>query len=88
MPEPSDVVEALLFASDAPLEAERIREVLDLAEAGEARVLVDALRERYETAGRALTIVEVGGGVAQAEGNELLSEGWGHRGSPRPPAAA
>jgi segregation and condensation protein B len=62
MPEPSDVVEALLFASDAPLEAERIREVLDLADAGEARVLVDALRERYETAGRALTIVEVGGG--------------------------
>ena len=62
MPEPSDVVEALLFASDAPLEAERIREVLDLADVGEARALVDALRERYETAGRALTIVEVGGG--------------------------
>ena len=62
MPEPSDVVEALLFASDAPLEAERIREVLDLADAGEARTLVDALRERYETAARALTIVEVGGG--------------------------
>jgi segregation and condensation protein B len=62
MPEPSDVVEALLFASDAPLEAERIREVLDLADAGEARTLVDALRGRYEAAGRALTIVEVGGG--------------------------
>jgi len=62
MPQPSDVVEALLFASDAPLEAERIREVLDLADVGEARALVDALRERYETAGCALTIVEVGGG--------------------------
>jgi segregation and condensation protein B len=62
MPQPIDVVEALLFASDAPLEAERIREVLDLAEAGEAVTLVEALRERYETAGRALMIVEVGGG--------------------------
>jgi segregation and condensation protein B len=62
MPEPSDVVEALLFASDAPLEAERIREVLDLADAGEVLTLVDALRERYDAAGRALTIVEVGGG--------------------------
>src|ERR687888_498325 len=28
MPTPTDVVEALLFASDTPLEAERIREVL------------------------------------------------------------
>src|SRR6267143_1808780 len=30
MPTPVDVVEALLFASDTPLEAERIRDVLDL----------------------------------------------------------
>ena len=71
MPQPSDVVEALLFASDAPLEAERIREVLDLADAGEARTLIDTLRERYETAGRALTIVEVGGGFRMVTRPEL-----------------
>ena len=34
MPEPIDVVEALLFASDTPVEAARIQEVLDLESAG------------------------------------------------------
>lgn len=62
MPQPIEVVEALLFASDTPLEADRIREVLDLADAGEARALVEALRARYDAAERALTVVEVGGG--------------------------
>ena len=62
MPQPIDLVEALLFASDAPLEAERIREVLDLADAAEARALVEALRARYDASERALTVVEVGGG--------------------------
>jgi segregation and condensation protein B len=71
MPQPIDVVEALLFASDAPLEADRIREVLDLADAGEARALVDTLRERYEAAGRALMIVEVGGGFRMVTRPEI-----------------
>ncbi|MBI1846241.1 MAG: SMC-Scp complex subunit ScpB, partial [Candidatus Rokubacteria bacterium] len=62
MPSPSDVVEALLFASDSPLEAERIREVLDLADAREARALVEQLRSRYDSEGRALAVAEVGGG--------------------------
>jgi segregation and condensation protein B len=62
MPTPVDVVEALLFASDAPLEAERIRDVLDLGGVAEARTLVDELRARYEENNRALTIAEVGGG--------------------------
>jgi segregation and condensation protein B len=62
MPSPVEVVEALLFASDAPLEAERIREVLDLGGADEARALVDELRVRYDEGHRALTIAEVGGG--------------------------
>ncbi len=62
MPSPVDVVEALLFASDAPLEAERIREVLDLGAVDEARGLVDELRTRYDEANRALTISEVAGG--------------------------
>jgi segregation and condensation protein B len=62
MPSPTDVVEALLFASDAPLEPERIREVLDLGGVAEARALVDELRARYDEANRALSITEVGGG--------------------------
>jgi len=62
VPTPTDVVEALLFASDTPLEAERIREVLELVDTDEARGLVDELRARYDTEDRALAVVEVGGG--------------------------
>ena len=61
MPSPVDVVEALLFASDAPLEAERIRDVLDLGGVADARALVEELRTRYE-GHQALSIAEVGGG--------------------------
>src|SRR5438132_12712791 len=71
MPEPIDVVEALLFASDTPLEADRIREVLDLADAGEARALIDALRERYAAADGALTVVEVAGGFRMVTRPEI-----------------
>jgi segregation and condensation protein B len=62
MPEPIDVLEALLFASEAPVEAERIQEVLDLPSAGQARELVSVLTERLDGQGRALQIIEVGGG--------------------------
>lgn len=62
MPEPIDVVEALLFASDAPVEAERIQEVLDLESPAAARELVETLRGRLDSANRALQVVEVGGG--------------------------
>ena len=71
MPEPIDVVEALLFASDAPLEADRIREVLDLDDAAEARTLVEALRARYAAADGALTVVEVAGGFRMVTRPEI-----------------
>jgi len=71
VPTPIDVVEALLFASDIPLEAERIREVLDLADAAEARGLVEELRARYTEADRALAIMEVGGGYRMATRPEI-----------------
>jgi segregation and condensation protein B len=64
------VVEALLFASDTPLEAERIREVLDLPGLEEAGRLIEELRARYDASGGGLQIVEVGGGyrmVTRAE---------------------
>jgi segregation and condensation protein B len=59
---PVDVLEALLFASDAPLEPERIREVMALEDPGDARALVEELRARFEGSGRALMITDVAGG--------------------------
>ncbi len=71
MPNPVDVVEALLFASDVPLEAERIREVLDLENAAVARELVGELIARYDAPPRGLAIVEVGGGYRMVTRPEL-----------------
>jgi segregation and condensation protein B len=62
MTEPIDILEALLFASDTPVETATIREVLELASMESARGLVDALATRLRDGGRALQIVEVGGG--------------------------
>ncbi len=71
MPKPVDVVEALLFASDTPLEASRIREVLELESDAEARALVDELRGRYAAADSALTVTEVGGGFRMVTRPEI-----------------
>jgi segregation and condensation protein B len=71
VPNPIDVVEAMLFASDVPLEAERIREVLDLESAAAARGLVEELIARYEAEPRGLAIVEVGGGYRMVTRPEL-----------------
>jgi segregation and condensation protein B len=71
VPNPIDVVEAMLFASDVPLEAERIREVLDLESAAAARGLVEELIARYEAESRGLAIVEVGGGYRMVTRPEL-----------------
>ncbi len=62
MPEPIDVVEALLFASDTPVEADRIAEVLDLESPAAVREIVEALRARLEAECRPLQVMEVGGG--------------------------
>jgi segregation and condensation protein B len=69
MPAPVDILEALLFASDTPLELERIREVLDLPSAVAAREFVEELRGRY--ADRGLQIVDVGGGYRMVTRPEL-----------------
>jgi segregation and condensation protein B len=71
VPNPIEVVEALLFASDTPLEPERIREVLDLEHVAAARELVTELTTRYDEGGRGLTIVEVGGGYRMVTRPEL-----------------
>src|SRR6266511_5995394 len=62
MPEIIDVVEALFFASDTPVEASGIQEVLDLESPAVARELVENLRGRLDAEGRALQVMEVGGG--------------------------
>jgi segregation and condensation protein B len=62
MTEPHDVLEALLFASDAPVEAALIQEVLELPSADAARALVQELRTRFEAQDRVLQIIEAGGG--------------------------
>ena len=61
-PERLGQLEALLFASDAPLPLERIAEVLEI-DAAEARAAVDALGAACEEPGRGLAVAEVGGGV-------------------------
>jgi segregation and condensation protein B len=71
VPNPIDVVEAMLFASDVPLEAERIREVLDLENAAAARGLAEELIARYEADPRGLAIVQVGGGYRMVTRPEL-----------------
>lgn len=71
MTEPVDVLEALLFASDAPVEAERIQEVLELGSADAARELVEALRRRLDGEGRPLQVVETGGGFRLVTRPEL-----------------
>jgi segregation and condensation protein B len=60
--EPWQLLEALLFASDSPIEAERIQEVLGLDAPSAARDVVDELRQRLAADGRALQVVEAGGG--------------------------
>jgi segregation and condensation protein B len=62
MTEPIDVLEALLFASDTPVDLTTIREVLELHSPDAARDLVDTLGARLRTEERALQVIEVGGG--------------------------
>ncbi|MBI2878104.1 MAG: SMC-Scp complex subunit ScpB [Candidatus Rokubacteria bacterium] len=60
-PEALAIVEAMLFASDAPIEVERIQEVLEVSRE-EALAVVSALQARYDAPGRGLAVAEVAGG--------------------------
>jgi len=72
MIEPVDVLEALLFASDAPVEPGLIQDVLELDSPDAARELVGALRRRFEEQGRVLQIIEAGGGFRLVTRPEVL----------------
>jgi segregation and condensation protein B len=56
------IVEALIFAADGPLSAERILETLDPQNGFELNVVIDELNREYEESGRAFTIRQVAGG--------------------------
>jgi segregation and condensation protein B len=55
-------VEAALVLADEPLTARRLAEACDLADAAEARRLVDRLGELYEADGTAFRVEEIAGG--------------------------
>jgi segregation and condensation protein B len=63
-------LEALLFASDGPLELGRIAELLDLGP-DEVAAAVAAVRTACEAPGRGVTVVEVAGGVRLVTRPEL-----------------
>jgi len=56
------VVEALLFSSEGPLTAAKMREIVPDLTDGKIREIVNQLNEAYETSGRAFRIQEVAGG--------------------------
>jgi segregation and condensation protein B len=55
-------VEAALFAADEPLTPRKLATVAELADTGEARRMVQRLKEFYETDGTAFQIEEIAGG--------------------------
>ena len=61
-PAPRQVLEALLFAADAPLPLDRLREAAGIEDPKAARELLDGLRAEYESGGRAFALEEVAGG--------------------------
>jgi segregation and condensation protein B len=69
-PETLAALEALLFASDAPLELARITEVLELPP-DEARAALAELSAACDAPGRGLAVVEVAGGYRLVTRPEL-----------------
>lgn len=59
---PSRMVEALLFASDAPLAPAEIARVADDLDEEQVETLIRELREEYEREGRAFDVFEIAGG--------------------------
>lgn len=56
------ILEAVLFASDVPVELKRLREIIPVAAKDELAHLIDVLNSEYEQEGRPFRIVEVAGG--------------------------
>lgn len=56
------ILEALLFASDAPVEPERLMNILETRSRDDLKGIVDELNREYESGNRTFRIVEVAGG--------------------------
>lgn len=56
------IIEAILFASDSPLPAARIAQLVGAGDARAVRRHVDALNQRYDEIGHAFRIEEIAGG--------------------------
>ncbi|MCB9851135.1 MAG: SMC-Scp complex subunit ScpB [Phycisphaerales bacterium] len=61
------VVEAILFATDAPLSAKKIAQILGVGDARDVKNHIAALNERYAKTGRAFRIEEI------AKGYQMLT---------------
>jgi segregation and condensation protein B len=57
-----NTIEALLFASDIPLTAEKLKEILEVDSVKDIRNGIKTLNQFYIEAGSAITIIEVAGG--------------------------
>ncbi|MBY0458885.1 MAG: SMC-Scp complex subunit ScpB, partial [Gemmataceae bacterium] len=55
-------VEAALLLADEPLQARKLADVCDLADAAEARALAERLRTLYDADGSAFQVEEIAGG--------------------------
>jgi len=62
MEEKAAILEALLFASEAPLTVERVAEILPDTEKSEVLSLLEKLGQEYEGRGGGIRLVEVAGG--------------------------
>jgi len=56
------VVEALLFASDEPLNIVAIRKVIEDLTAGQVKDILETLKAEYELEGRGVALLEIAGG--------------------------
>ncbi len=59
---PQSIVEAILFATDTPLSAAKITEILGQQTPREVRTFIDALNTQYQQEGRSFRIEEIAGG--------------------------
>jgi segregation and condensation protein B len=56
------ILEALLFASDTPVEVKRLRDIIPGVTEDELLALIDTLNGEYEREGRPFRVIEVAGG--------------------------
>lgn len=60
------IVETLLFITDRPVKPSRLADVIDNTNAKQVREIITALQDEYVKQGRAVQIVEIGGGFQMA----------------------